>query len=129
MIDANATNLTNLADPTADSDAVTLSYLESSLSSDVTGIVADNTVIRVIDNGTNAGLFLGNVDNQQVMRSTANSFSLFGQGYAQTTPSLMLQKLDQMQTLLQYEEQLLLLVMLWVDMLVLPHLIIHQLVT
>ena len=86
MIDANATNLTNLADPTADSDAVTLSYLESSLSSDVTGIVADNTVIRVIDNGTNAGLFLGNVDNQQVMRSTANSFSLFGQGYAQTTP-------------------------------------------
>ena len=86
LIDANATNLTNLADPTADSDAVTLSYLESSLSSDVTGIVADNTVIRVIDNGTNAGLFLGNVDNQQVMRSTANSFSLFGQGYAQTTP-------------------------------------------
>ena len=86
LIDANATNVTNLADPTADSDAVTLSYLESSLSSDVTGIVADNTVIRVIDNGTNAGLFLGNVDNQQVMRSTANSFSLFGQGYAQTTP-------------------------------------------
>ena len=86
LIDANATNLTNLADPTEDSDAVTLSYLESSLSSDVTGIVADNTVIRVIDNGTNAGLFLGNVDNQQVMRSTANSFSLFGQGYAQTTP-------------------------------------------
>ena len=86
LIDASATNLTNLADPTEDSDAVTLSYLESSLSSDVTGIVADNTVIRVIDNGTNAGLFLGNVDNQQVMRSTANSFSLFGQGYAQTTP-------------------------------------------
>jgi len=65
-IDASAGTLTNLADPTLDSDAVTLGYLNTALSSEVTNIQSDDTDVTITDNGVNPGYIQINVDGTLV---------------------------------------------------------------
>ena len=53
VVNFNATNATNLADPTSNQDAVTLSYLNTQLSSAVTNLIDDDTSIYIYDTGAN----------------------------------------------------------------------------
>jgi hypothetical protein len=53
VVNFNATNATNLADPLSASDAVTLSYLNTQLSSAVTNLIDDDTSIYIYDTGAN----------------------------------------------------------------------------
>jgi hypothetical protein len=53
VVDFNATNATNLADPVSNQDAVTLSYLNTQLSSAVTNLIDDDTSIYIYDTGAN----------------------------------------------------------------------------
>ena len=63
-IDADNTyTIINLVDPTSAQDAVTLSYLESAISSDVTNIISDDTSVAVTDDGVNPGYIELTVDN------------------------------------------------------------------
>jgi hypothetical protein len=55
VVDFNGTNATNLADPLSSSDAVTLSYLNTQLSSAVTNIQLDDTDITITDTGSDSG--------------------------------------------------------------------------
>jgi hypothetical protein len=52
---ADTYGIVNLVDPTSAQDAVTLAYLESALSSDVTNIISDDTSVTVTDDGVNPG--------------------------------------------------------------------------
>jgi len=52
---ADTYGIINLIDPTSAQDAVTLAYLESALSSDVTNIISDDTSVTVTDDGINPG--------------------------------------------------------------------------
>ena len=67
---------TNLADPTLDSDAVTLGYLNSAISSEVTNIQLDDTDITITDDGTNPGYIEVNVDGTLVGNVTASTVTL-----------------------------------------------------
>jgi len=67
---------TNLADPTLDSDAVTLGYLNSAISSEVTNIQLDDTDITITDDGTNPGYIQVNVDGTLVGNVTASTVTL-----------------------------------------------------
>jgi hypothetical protein len=51
VVNFNATNATNLADPSSGQDAVTLSYLNTQLSSAVTNLVNDDSSIYIYDDG------------------------------------------------------------------------------
>ena len=77
VIDANGTNLTNLADPTSASDAVTLTYLESALSSDVSTIGQDDSYVQVSDDGVDPGWIDLTVDGTEVANLQVGTASIF----------------------------------------------------
>ena len=78
-IDADDTfTIINLLDPVSAQDAVTLSYLESSLSSEVTAILNDDTSVEVNDNGVNPGNIGFVVDDSIVGNITASGLTLTG---------------------------------------------------
>jgi hypothetical protein len=78
-IDADDTyTIINLVDPVSAQDAVTLAYLESSLSSDVTAILNDDTSVEVNDNGVNPGNIGFVVDDSIVGNITASGLTLTG---------------------------------------------------
>ena len=77
VIDANGTNLTNLADPTNASDAVTLTYLESAISSDVTTIQQDDSYVSVNDDGVDPGWIDLTVDGTEVANLQVGTASIF----------------------------------------------------
>ncbi len=64
-VDFNGSNGINLADPVSGQDAVTLSYLNSSLSSDVTTIQQDDTFVKVTDSGSNGNIVI-DADGERV---------------------------------------------------------------
>jgi len=64
-VDFNGSSAINLADPTSAQDAVTLTYLESALSSDVTQIIADDSFVAVNDSGASGNIVI-NVDADRV---------------------------------------------------------------
>ena len=76
-IDANGTVVTNLADPTSASDAVTLSYLESAISSDVTTIQQDDSYVQVSDDGVDPGWIDLTVDGTEVANLQVGTASIF----------------------------------------------------
>jgi hypothetical protein len=75
---ADTYGIINLVDPTSAQDAVTLAYLESSLSSDVTAILNDDTSVEVNDNGVNPGNIGFVVDDSIVGNITASGLTLTG---------------------------------------------------
>jgi len=75
-VDFDGGTATNLADPTLDSDAVTLGYLNSAISSEVTNIQLDDTDITIYDDGTNPGWIEHNVDGTLVANVTATTVTL-----------------------------------------------------
>lgn len=77
LVDFNGTNATNLADPVSGSDAVTLTYLETALSSDVTNIGADNTIVQVVDDGISNGFIYVEVDAGEIANINATTTSLY----------------------------------------------------
>jgi len=76
-INANGANLSNIASPVELSDAVTLDYLQTQISSGVTTLISDNTDITVTDNGVDSGKITANVDAVKVFDVTANLTSLY----------------------------------------------------
>ena len=76
-IDANGTVVTNLADPTSATDAVTLSYLESAISSDVTTIQQDDSYVSVNDDGVDPGWIDLTVDGTEVANLQVGTASIF----------------------------------------------------
>ena len=66
VIDVDSNNLTNLADPVLDSDAVNLGYLNSAISATGSEIFADDTSVTVNDDGINPGNIEVIVDNTSV---------------------------------------------------------------
>jgi len=75
VVDFNATNASNIADPTSAQDAVTKSYLESQLSSGVTNIQDDDTSVSIYDTGANGNIVI-NVDADRVALLTQNITTL-----------------------------------------------------
>jgi hypothetical protein len=88
IVDFNGTNATNLADPLSASDAVTLGYIQSTSSSAITNIGADDSQIIIVDDGTNAGQINANVDATSVLVIKSNSLSVFGSGYTGSSPKV-----------------------------------------
>jgi hypothetical protein len=80
VIDVNGTAIVNLADPTADDEAVTLGYLNTALSSEVTNILADDTLVEINDDGVNPGNIGFVVDDAIV----ANLYATTGQFFSNT---------------------------------------------
>ena len=76
VVDFNATYATNLHDPVSNSDAVTLGYLNTRISTGVTTLISDNTDWTVTDDGVNPGLITGNVDGISVQVITSDLFTL-----------------------------------------------------
>jgi filamentous hemagglutinin len=75
VVDFNATNASNIADPTSAQDAVTKSYLESALSSDVTNIQNDDTRVTINDSGA-AGNIVVDVDDSRSALFTVSTITL-----------------------------------------------------
>jgi len=90
IVDFNGTNATNLADPVSGSDAVTLTYLNNQLSSAVTNLIDDDTEVRLIDDGVNAGQINANVDATSALVIKSNSLSIFGTGYTGSSPKVFI---------------------------------------
>ena len=80
VVNFNGTNATNLADPLSSSDAVTLGYLNTQISSAVTNIQLDDTDITITDTGSASGQVTANVDATSTFVMTGNNFSFFGSG-------------------------------------------------
>jgi len=77
IIDFDGGALTNLADPVSAQDAVTLTYLESAISSDVTTIQQDDSYVSVQDDGVDPGWIDLTVDATQVANLLVGSMSVF----------------------------------------------------
>lgn len=90
VVDFNGTNATNLADPVSGTDAVTLTYLQNSLSSDVTNISDDDTEVRITDGGVDAGQINANVDATSALVIKSNSVSILGSGYTGSSPKVFI---------------------------------------
>ena len=74
-VDLNSKQIGNLADPTSAQDAVTKSYLESALSSDVTNIQNDDTRVTINDSGA-AGNIVVDVDDSTAALFTVSTITL-----------------------------------------------------
>ena len=74
-VDFAGSYATNLLDPVSGSDAVTLTYLNTALSSAVTNIIQDDTSIYVYDSGANGNIVV-NVDADRVALITQNTTTL-----------------------------------------------------
>ena len=70
VVDFNATNAANLADPISNQDAVTLSYLNTQLSSAVTNLIDDDTSIYIYDDAVSPGWIEVTVDGDLVANIT-----------------------------------------------------------
>ena len=81
---ADTYGIINLLDPTSAQDAVTLSYLESALSSDVTNIGSDDTSVAVTDDGINPGYIELTVDNTVRGNVTSSGINVTGLSIAGT---------------------------------------------
>ena len=77
VVDFNGTNAYNLADPVDATDAVTLSYLESALSSDVSTIGQDDSYVQVSDDGIDPGWIDLTVDGTEVANLQVGTASIF----------------------------------------------------
>ena len=77
VVDFNGTNAYNLADPTDSTDAVTLGYLESAISSDVTTIQQDDSYVAVNDDGIDPGWIDMTVDGTEVANLQVGTMSVF----------------------------------------------------
>jgi hypothetical protein len=75
VVDFNATYATNLHDPISNSDAVTLGYLNTRISTGVTTLISDNTDWVVTDDGVNRGVITSNVDGILVQVITSDLFT------------------------------------------------------
>ena len=87
-VDFNGANATNLADPLSAQDAVTLAYIQSTSSSAITNIGADDSQIIIVDDGTDAGQINVNVDATSSLVIKSNSLSVFGTGYTGSSPKV-----------------------------------------
>ena len=90
IIDASGFNLGNLAAPVSGDDAVTLTYLNSQISSAVTNIQDDDTEVRITDDGVNAGQINANVDATSALVIKSNSISILGSGYTGSSPKVFI---------------------------------------
>lgn len=90
IIDAGGFNLGNLAAPVSGDDAVTLTYLNTQISSAVTNIQDDDTEVRITDAGVNAGQINANVDATSALVIKSNSLSIFGTGYTGSSPKVFI---------------------------------------
>jgi len=83
--------ITNLLDPTANTDAVTKQYLDNALSAlNADKIVSDNSALTVFDDGINPGSFDFTLDGNSVATLDSNIFNYQGQiiaGSQITTPT------------------------------------------
>lgn len=77
IIDFDGGALTNLADPVSAQDAVTLTYLESAISSDVTTIQQDDSYVAVNDDGVDPGWIDIKVDGTEVANLQFNTATIF----------------------------------------------------
>ena len=75
---ADTYGIINLVDPTSAQDAVTLSYLESALSSEVTNIISDDTSVTVTDDGVNPGYIELAVDGTTRANITSAGLTVTG---------------------------------------------------
>jgi hypothetical protein len=75
VVDFNGTFATNIASPTSNSDAVTLGYLNTQLSSAVTNLIDDDTSIYIYDTGANGNIVV-NVDADRVALLTQDVTTL-----------------------------------------------------
>ena len=75
---ADTYGIINLIDPTSAQDAVTLAYLESALSSDVTNIISDDTSVTVTDDGVNPGYIELAVDGTTRANITSAGLTVTG---------------------------------------------------
>lgn len=78
LIDFNDAILGNIADPVNNGDAVSLSYLNSQISSGVTNLQLDDTDITITDDGIATGLITANIDGTLILSATANSTAFYG---------------------------------------------------
>lgn len=78
LVDFNGAILGNIADPVNNTDAVSLSYLNSQISSGVTNIQLDDTDVTITDDGIATGLITANIDATQILSSTANNTAFYG---------------------------------------------------
>ena len=78
LVDFNDNILGNIADPVNNGDAVSLSYLNSQISSGVTNLQLDDTDITITDDGIATGLITANIDGTQILSATANSTAFYG---------------------------------------------------
>ena len=76
VVDFDASNATNLADPVSGQDAVTLSYLNTQLSSAVTNLIDDDTSIYILDTGGGPGRIEVTVDGDLVANITQDITTL-----------------------------------------------------
>jgi len=75
---ADTYGIINLVDPTSAQDAVTLAYLESALSSDVTNIISDDTSVTVTDDGVDPGYIELAVDGTTRANITSAGLTVTG---------------------------------------------------
>jgi hypothetical protein len=75
VIDATNSLISNVANPVSGQDVVTLSYLNTELSSNVSLISENNTDITITDTGT--GIITANVDAVSVLTITSSSASFY----------------------------------------------------
>lgn len=90
IVDVGGFHVGNIADPLSGQDAVTLTYLQNALSSDVTNIQNDDTEVRVVDGGVDAGQINANVDATSALVIKSNSLSIFGTGYTGSSPKVFI---------------------------------------
>jgi hypothetical protein len=77
VIDATGSLLSNVANPVSAQDVVTLSYLNTELSSNVSSISEYDTSITIVDNNVDSAFIKVVADNTEAANVTANSVSFY----------------------------------------------------
>lgn len=68
VIDVSNAKISNLSDPTDTQDAVTVGYLNTTLSTSVTNLISDDTEVSVTDTGSAPGCINNTVDGNVIVR-------------------------------------------------------------